>query len=174
MTDNRLASLQRMAEQCVELSDRIKSLEELSYQLKGELLGLLTRTIPDTMAELGLKSLETSSGRKLALRFKVDGCLPSDPAAREQALKWLADNDGEDIIKTQLELSFGKSQHNEAVNVEHMLQENGQMYAKREGVHAKTLQAFVKSKVLAGEEVPFELLGVYARNVAEIKEGKDD
>jgi hypothetical protein len=67
---------------------------------------------------------------------------------------------------------FEKSQHNEALSVKADLENKGYAVAAKMGVHPQTLIAHVKERLRNGDEIPLDVLGLYAGRVAKIKAPK--
>jgi hypothetical protein len=73
------------------------------------------------------------------------------------------------MIKTEVSVEFGKTEHNRAKDLAVKLAQDGYFVDEKEGIHAQTLLAFVREKLRNGEEVPLETLGLYAGRTAKVK-----
>jgi hypothetical protein len=94
-------------------------------------------------------------------------------AKRAAAIRWLEENGAVNLIKTDLVVSFDKSQHNVALDTQQMLIERGLPASITSGVHPMSLQAFVKEALKNGDEIPLELLGLDAGRVVKITAPKE-
>ena len=99
----------------------------------------------------------------------VAGSLTKKPEERKAALEWLASNGAADMIKSEVSVEFGKTEHNLAKDLAAKLAAEGYFVEESEGIHAQTLLAFVREKMRNGEEVPLETLGLFAGRVAKVK-----
>jgi hypothetical protein len=124
------------------------------------------------MAEAGLSELSLNNGFKITIDDFVSGTLPKDDERRKAAISWLESNGADSLIKTDVNIQFDKSEHNEALNLIGMLNEQSIEFTAKSGVHPQTLLAHVKERLRRGDEVPLELLGLYAGRVAKIKAQK--
>jgi len=162
--------MMRMAAEVIEAEETIESLEENLADLKRRLNHLKTVELPDLMAENGMSSFTHSdSGRVIEVNDFVAGSLTKKAEDRKAALDWLAANGAADMIKTEITVEFGKTEHNMAKDLFAKLKADGYFVDENEGIHAQTLLAFVREKMRNGEEVPLETLGLYAGRVAKVK-----
>jgi len=161
-------ALERVRESIAEmiaLEEGIAQLEDDLKAAKKQLQFVRTGKLPDLMAEIQSGHF-THAGWEVKLTEFVSGSLPKDPAARQKALDWLESHDGGELIKTDVKLSFAKSQHNEALSVAGGLAEEGYAPIVESGVHAQTLQKYARDRIADGDEIDFEVLGLYAGRVA--------
>lgn len=161
--------LERLATYAGDIKMRVTSLEQLIYQLKGELINIERHRLPDLMHELGLKKFESSNGIAIKIKDTVTGNLPGDPEKRDIALNWLEDNGAGELIKTTIEAKFGRGSLQQVRETEKLLEDAGIEYSAKEGIHNMTFLAFIRERLRKGEDVPFDMLGVYAFLSAEIK-----
>jgi len=75
-------------------------------------------------------------------------------------------------FKTEVNLQFGKSEHNQAWALVADLADKGYNVGSKMGIHPQTLIAHIKERLKSGDEVPLELLGLYAGRIAKIKPAK--
>lgn len=155
--------------------DEATALEEVVAQLTedlrvaGSALNLLkTSRIPELMTELQMSDL-TRNGWNVKISEFVSGSLPKDDEPRAKAIAWLEAHEGGALIKSELSLTFAKSQHDEAKKLADELAGKGFPVALTSGVHASTLQAFARERMKNGEAIDTEVLGLYTGQVAKIK-----
>ena len=161
--------MMRMAEEMIELEEMISGIELTLSDLKSRMNHLKIQELPDLMAENGLSQFRTTSGATIAVEDFVAGTLSKESNARKAALDWLAMNGAADMIKTEVSVEFGKTEHNRAKDLAAKLAQDGYFVDEKEGIHAQTLLAFVREKLRNGEEVPLETLGLYAGRKVKVK-----
>jgi len=168
-TGDTMQRMRAMASEVIAQERLVEELEENLAEIKKQLNKLKMIELPDLMAECGMSELKTDDGVTIKIEDFVSGSLPKDFDKREAAISWLEDHDAAGLIKTELTLAFEKSQHNEAMSLAAELHERGYDSAAKMGVHPQTLIAHVKERLRKGEEVPLEVLGLYAGRTAKIK-----
>lgn len=171
-SDSAMQRLVAAAKEVIETEKLIAQLEENLSELKVRHNKTKTITLPDMMAECGLSEFRTDTGFRIAVEDFVTGSLPKEDAKRRDAIAWLESNGAENLIKTELNLAFGKSEHNEAVSLMEDLREKGYTVTSKMGVHPMTLISHIKERLKNGDSVPLETLGLFAGRVAKIKPAK--
>lgn len=124
------------------------------------------------MTETTISTPEFNYPLKVGIKEIVSGTLPKDPDRRAKAIAWLTKNDGGGLIKTSIEMEFGRSQHAAAIKLAKQLKKRGFELTVVEGVHAQTLGKYARDRLKEGDPIDFEILGLYTGKVAEIKEAK--
>lgn len=165
--------LRGLASRAVELKGQIADAEAFVSELKRELLDITQRRMVDAMAESGLSEMKLPDGWKFKVAAFVMGSLPKDEEARQKAIDWLAEHGAVNLIKTELSVHFDKSQHNMAIDAQEMLLEKGLPATLVSGVHAMSLQAWVKEALANGDEVAMDILGLDAGRVVKITAPKE-
>lgn len=157
----------------VELEETIEGIDEALKAAQARFNAIKSKELPEALAELGTTEfLDPETGYKAELTNFVSGSLPKEPEPRQAAINWLSENDGEGLVKTEVALAFGKSQHNEAMDLVGRLRDEGFTVQVESGVHASSLQAFARERLADGKEVDTEVLGLYVGNIAKIKKPK--
>jgi hypothetical protein len=154
--------------EAIELKESVDQMEADLTAAKKSLNHLTTTIIPDMMAEIGMEEC-TQRGWKIKVGEFVSGSLPKEGEKREQAIRWLEDNDAGDLIKTNLSVAFSKSQHNEALDLAGDIEKRGFLPQVESTVHPQTLQAFARERLKDGQPLDIELLGLYTGRVARFK-----
>lgn len=168
-------TVQRMmalANEIVETEMQIEAMEEALKELKGNNNRIKTIDMPDIMAECGMTSVRTVSGHTVEIQDFVQGSLTKDPEKRKVAIAWLSDNGAADLIKTEVSVEFGKTEHNEAKNLTESLREQGYPVQEQESIHAQSLLAYARERLRNGEEIPLEELGLFSGRTAKVKAPK--
>lgn len=167
-----LKSVKALVEKALERQRYIAKLEDALQREKKALNLILTSALPDLMASAGTKEFTTEEGFKVSIKDFLSGSLPKDEDKRTVALEWLRGNGAEDLIKNELHAHFDRGQDNVAGDVAGKLQEAGIAFEQAVGVHPSTLKAYANERMRNGEDVPLELLGLYAGRIAEIQRPK--
>lgn len=154
--------------EAIALKESVDQMEEDLKAAKQQLNLLNTGTIPDMMAELGMEEV-TQRGWKIKVGEFVSGSLPKDSAARANAIRWLEEHDGGELLKTELKVAFSRSQHNEALSLAAQIEEDGYAPNVDSTVHPQTLMAFARERLKNGEPLDTEVLGLYTGRVAKFK-----
>jgi hypothetical protein len=167
-----LENLVKYAEEMAELKRTIESIEGTLSELSKQHNYISQEIIPNMLDELGMKTFELKDGSKITVKDFMSGSLPKEEHAFNRAIDWLIDHDLESILKTDVNMKFGKGEENLAKNALELLKENGYEPSSKYGVHPQTLYSAIKEILKAGEVVPFEMLGLYAGKKADIKLAK--
>ena len=161
--------LTQAVEKSLELEQTIDSLEEAAKGYKSELRQLLERTIPELMASIqSMEWKHEKTGAKVAVKDMILGSLPKEEEPRKTAIEWLTTHDGQDLIKSNIAMSFGKGDHNFMKEVEAKLDKLKAQYTIKEDVHAQSLALFARQRLENGEECPLDVLGLYSIRQAKI------
>ena len=152
---------------------------ELSLkQKKQDLDKLATQDLPDLMQELNLKNFTLNNGAKVLVDDVLSGSIPSASSIlrakgedkmekemrQEQCFDWLRANGGSDLIKSNVEVQFGRDEDQLCNDFTKELQDK--IYTLQEeqvGVHPATLNSFLKEKIESGKmflEIPLNCLKV--------------
>lgn len=156
-----LAARQREAEQYVEQCQ--KELKRAQEQLRDIAEGEL----PNLMDELGLSEFKTTDGTKIIVSEKIRAGISKDRAPA--AMAWLRQHGHSRLIKHTVSVEFDKDEDERAQQLLEELQLGEFEAEDRQVVHPQTLQAFVRQKLEAGEDVPLELFGVHRQRITKIK-----
>jgi hypothetical protein len=141
------------ADEAVEVAEAaLKVAKERSRLLREE-------TLPHTMLELGLTRVDLDSGETLKLAQEVYASIPNDKQA--EAFAWLTKMKADGIIKTFVEVEFGKGQLAAAKKVHETLLKQHLPATLGQNVHPSTLKAFLKESMADGIEVPFDLFNAW-------------
>lgn len=165
---DKLEALNAALEEAIQLEETVEQMEEDLKAAKKALHTLRSGRIPDMMDELAMDAV-TFRGWKVTINDFVSGSLPKDPEANQRAIRWLEDEGAGGLIKADLVVSFGKSQHNEALDLAGRLESEGLAPKVNSGVHAQTLHAFARERIRNGEPLDLDLLGLYVGKVAKLK-----
>lgn len=168
---DKLEQLHELLEEALALEGAVAQMEDDLKAAKSALHSLRTGRIPDLMAEMQMDEI-SFKGWSIKIDDFVSGSLPKDPAKRAKAIEWLESNDAAGLIKTDVSVSFGRSEHEAATSLWQSLESDGLPASLQSSVHAQTLQAFARQRIRDGESIEPEILGLYVGKVAKMKEKK--
>lgn len=173
--------LTELCKKLVVADDYIEKMEEKLAEAKQKRTTLVQHTIPEYADSIGQDIIglpEDNVDIKIESWYKA-GIPAADPAnpelteRRRKAFNWLVDNQHGDMIKTTIEISFGREQVEEARELMDELEERGLTVSSKMGVHWRTLTSFVKEQIEEENAVlPMDLLGATLGRIAKIKKRK--
>ena len=175
-----LAQVSDMAQRVLAIQIEIKQLDEQKAKKKAELDRLLGADLPDLMDSLQLSEITLPNGHKVAVKSVIKASLPTSTAiARAQdkgalehrlihGLEWLRRHGAASIIKNKVIADLGKDSSEDAASLLEAAKDLGLEARQEQVVHPMTLSAYIREKLEAGEEVPFETFSVYSGRVATI------
>lgn len=154
----------KMAQRLVKEREEVANLDASLKEAKKALLRTEREDIPELMREIGLDEVKLSDGSVLSIEEKIDARITD--ATRDAALSYLRQNGYGGLIKTEVLARFGKGQRDEAMALADELSERVGDIRLKEEVHYQTLKAWVKERVEAGEQIPFDTFNVYPYSMA--------
>lgn len=177
--------LARLINHAREMARKLKRVSELEAEQKEiqEAYDLLAQTVvPDLMRECGLPSLPLGNGWSIEVEPVFRANLPS-PSAIEKAkgeeaealiqrltagLAWLNEEKGGDLVNDTFVISLGKGKQDEAKAISELIERLKLDGERVEKVHHAQLAKFLKEKIAAGKEVPFDTFAVFSGDVAKL------
>ena len=162
-----LKRIVKLAELLVKTREEVKQKEDEFKKAKADMLRLEREDLPALMTEIGLTELRLEDGQIIRLQEDVD-CRITD-GKRPAALAWLIDNGFGGLIKTAVNITFGRGDHDEAVAVRDELSEKYEGVELKEDVHFQTLKSFVREQVSEGKPIPFDLFSIHPYQKAVIR-----
>ena len=128
----------------------------------------ITETLPDLMAEFNLTGFTLSDGSSISVVPTVGAHISK--ANQEEAFSWLRENGFQDLIKSDVSMSFRKGEDGRRADFIELAESQGHAVSTKESVHPSTLKSFVNEEVVInGRSVPTELFGVFTGQKAIIK-----
>ena len=154
---------QRQLKEIEEAKAALKKLEAVHNKIISE-------SLPDLMAEFDLTGFTLSDGSSISVVPTVGAHISK--ANQEEAFSWLRENGFQDLIKSDVSMSFKKGEDGRRADFIELAESQGLAVSTKESVHTNTLKAFVKEEVVInGRNVPGDLFGVYTGQKAVIKQG---
>src|SRR5210317_1053361 len=166
-------NIQSLADQVEKLEDLNKKLivqEEVMKNTKKEIDRLSGEVIPTMMSEMGLSELKLQDGSHLKVSTSYKASITE--ANKEMAFNWLRENGLGDIIKNEINVSFGRNEDNKAAEYAELARSQGLQPTQKMKVEPMTLKALVRERIEAGKEMPTEIFSVYTENKTTIKRNK--
>lgn len=163
--DVNLTEVASLCEQLLEKQSEFDSLEERSKLLKQEINHLEEVLIPEKMGSLAEVKLQ--NGRRILVESFVRANIKVEE--RPVAFRWLDENGQGEIIKTEVQVKYGRGEIDKAKETVAKLSDMG--YANvtlHEEVHWQTLNAWAKARFNNGGEFP-ECIGIYSGKKAKVK-----
>ena len=154
---------QRQLKEIEEAKAALKKLEAVHNKIISE-------SLPDLMAEFNLTAFTLSDGSSISVVPTVGAHISKDH--QEEAFSWLRENGFQDLIRSDVSMSFRKGEDGRRADFIELAESQGLAVSTKESVHTNTLKAFVKEEVVInGRNVPGDLFGVYTGQKAVIKQG---
>jgi|TARA_R100000093_G_scaffold68672_1_gene40434 hypothetical protein len=180
---NELGAIAEAAQRVLILQDEINELERQKKDKAGTLKKLTEQEMPDLMHELNVKDFTLTDGSQVKLTDIVNASIPSAGAIerakgdhqeelyerQQQAFDWLRKNGGADLIKSSVEVQFGKGEDDACSQFKKDLRTNKIFYRDSMGVHPQQLKAFVKECLMRGKNVPDEIFQLYTGQKVQIR-----
>tara|TARA_R100000388_G_scaffold38413_1_gene29662 strand:- start:912 stop:1499 length:588 start_codon:yes stop_codon:yes gene_type:complete len=180
---NELGAISDMAQQMYDLQEEIMKMELSLKQKKQDLDKLATQDLPDLMQELNLKNFTLNNGAKVLVDDVLSGSIPSASSIlrakgedkmekemrQEQCFDWLRANGGSDLIKSNVEVQFGRDEDQLCNDFTKELQDRSIHYRRAVGVHPATLNSFLKEKIESGANVPRDTFKLFEGRKAKIR-----
>ena len=166
---NRIKTLSDVVRQLQKLDDQIKDAEQFLKSIKSQRHKIVTEIAPDLMDEMSIEKVQVD-GVTVTKRTMVHASIPV--ANREEAFTWLRDRNLDDIIKNDVNVTFGRGQDNVAGDFMEEMRRNGLDPRLKTHIHAQTLKAFIKERITEGKEIDLDLFGAFVSPMIEIKRTK--
>lgn len=147
--------------------------EKLTKELTEEkemLTRIETEDLPELMREIGMKSVTLEDGSSVEVVDEVSCAITEERRARAHA--WLVENGFGGLIKTEVVVTFGSGEHDNAQALAEELRGEDLDPALVERVHPATLKSFVKEQMEKGVTIPFDLFGIHPYSKAKLKKAK--
>lgn len=172
-SDSAIATVSKIAKTQFDAAVRVAELEDLLKKAKDELFQISTVDLPEAMKEAGLEKFTSTDGLEISVSKDVQCGIPA--ARREEAYEWLAKNGFDGIIKSDLDVVFGRGERAKAEKLLEQLRKKGLEVTFNQNIHAQTLKSFVKERMADTEakvEFPLKLFGVFPFDKATVKPTK--
>ena len=180
---NELGAIAEAAERAQRLRDEIDELTQQLKEKEQKLKSLTEQEMPDLMQELNIKEFTLTNGSKIGLVDFVSASVPSASAIerakgdnkeelyerQQQCFKWLRKNGGAELIKSNVEVAFGKGEDKNCNQFKKELRDRKIFYRDSMGVHPQSLKAFVGECLGRGIKVPNDMFKLYIGQRVQIR-----
>ena len=180
---NEIGAVADMASRMLNLQEEISRSEEALKQKKQDLTKLAEQDLPDLMMELNIKDFTLSNGAKVEVNDIISGSVPAAGAIdrakgddkvdlemrQENCFDWLRANGAGDLIKSNVEVQFGRDEDDACNSFIDELQDRQIYYKRAKAVHPGTLNSFIKERLSEGKDVPHDLFRIYTGRKAKIR-----
>jgi hypothetical protein len=180
---NEIGAVADMASRMLNLQEEISRSEEALKQKRQDLTKLAEQDLPDLMMELNIKDFTLSNGAKVEVNDIISGSVPAAGAIdrakgddkidlemrQENCFDWLRANGAGDLIKSNVEVQFGRDEDDACNSFIDELQDRQIYYKRAKAVHPGTLNSFIKERLSEGKEVPHDLFRIYTGRKAKIR-----
>lgn len=164
-SDEELANISELANRQLYLESLLQRLEKAQELVKEHHVKVSERYLPDALASAGVTAFTLEDGRKVSVK-KI--YLPSVlEENKESAYEWMVDN-GHDIIKNEVVVSFTKGQSDEATELIQQIREIGYEPNRKETIHWQTFRAWAKEQMELGTELP-STITIHVKNQSTVK-----
>jgi hypothetical protein len=182
-SSNEIGAIANMATRMLELENEIALIEEATKQMKQDLAKLAEQDLPELMQELNIRNFTLSNGAKVEVNEIISGSVPSATAIdrakgddkvaleirQQHCFDWLRANGAGDLIKSNVEVQFGRDEDDACNTFIDELQDRHIYYKRAKAVHPGTLNSFIKERLSEGKEVPHDLFRIYTGRKAKIR-----
>ena len=156
---SQVVKLQKLEDELADAEAHVKDLKKQIDMVGGEV-------IPTMMQEMNISTMKLADGSAVEVKPVYGASIPV--ARKEEAFKWLRDNDLGDLIKNEVTVSFGRNEDNKAANYANLAQSRGYQPVQKLKVEPMTLKALVRERVEKGLDMPSDLFNVFAGNRTKI------
>jgi hypothetical protein len=167
VSDEQVSGIAGLARRAKLLEKEIAELEEALSERNDQYRKLTEQTIPEAMAESGMKKFVMEDGSSIDIKPYYGASIAK--ARQSEAYQWLRDHGFDDIIKNTVSVRFGRGEDELSARLLNLLGANGYPFEQAQKIEPQTLKAWVKERVEKGEVVDTELFGVFIGQKAVIK-----
>ena len=171
--ESAIARVSSIAKTQFDAAVQVAELEDQLKKAKAVLFTISTVDLPEAMKEAGLEKFTSTDG--LEISVTPDVICGISEARREAAYEWLIKNNFGGIIKSDVDVMFGRDEREKALKLVEQLRKKGMEVSLSQSIHAQTLKSFVKERMADTEsdiKFPLELFGVLPFNKATVKPSK--
>ena len=166
-SNEELASISGLAQQLLVVQKDIEEKKLELKELEEQFRQISESSLPEALQSANLSEIVLSDGTKLSVAPFYKGHISEKN--RPAALEWLMKNGHGALIKNEISLKFGRDEDERAQDTIASLQQRGLSPSVKQGVHAQTLNSFVKERLTNGKDIPSEIFGIYVGSRAKIE-----
>lgn len=162
-----ISTISNLCKQQLALEKRIADLEEELKDTKREHRKIAEDLLPAAMDEHGMSQLKMDDGSEISVSPYYSASISKDRA--DEAFQWLTEAGHGSLIKNHVTAAFGRGEDNLAKDLLAELEQRGMATQTKTWVEPMTLKSFVKEQVEKGENLPYDLLGIFVGQRAKIR-----
>lgn len=166
-TKEELSQLTKLVTRMLELQLQIEDQNQSLRVLQDSLKQIQEVSIPEMMAEIGMKEFKLQNGMMLTIKEDIHPSIRKDFIAK--AIMWLDEKGLGDIVKREVKVKFGRGDKDAALKLINFCKENKLPSEENASVHPQTLKATIKSQMKKGIEFPEEYFSIAQTKQAVIK-----
>ena len=170
---NELADVNSLSKHVLDLQRLESEIEREEHDLKikkARADKISADVIPEIMDQMKLKTLKLQEGSAIEVKEVYSATIPV--AQKENAFKWLRDNDLGDLIKNEITVSFGRGEDDKASTYANLAESQGYQPQQKLKVEPMTLKALYRERVESGEDLPSEHFNLFKGNKTKITRNK--
>jgi chemotaxis protein histidine kinase CheA len=178
----KIADIINLARELVRRQKRVADLEKELKEAEQAVAMVAENSLPAMLQECNLPELSLGNGWKVVREpfFRANLPAPStiEKAKPEEAedlvkrledgIAWLSAEKGRDIIQDTITIKLKKGQNEQAKQLQDLIDSLKLKGERGSKVHPATLTKFLKEKIEAGVEVPFETFAVHSGFAAKV------
>tara|TARA_R110000823_G_scaffold238260_1_gene363619 strand:- start:93 stop:635 length:543 start_codon:yes stop_codon:yes gene_type:complete len=162
-----ISTVSNLCKQQIALEKRIADLESELKDSKREHRKVAEDLLPAALQEYGVTELKMEDGSEISVAPYYNASIAKDRT--DEAFQWLIEAGHGSLIKNHVTAAFGRGEDNSAKDLLAELEQRGMQTQTKTWVEPMTLKSFVKEQVEKGENLPYDLLGVYVGQRAKIR-----
>jgi hypothetical protein len=167
-TTDQLSQLSTLVRQMHDAELELAKAESELAIRKDALREVAEKQIPELMAQVGIKTFETSDGFVVSIK-KTYTAAPT-VAQRDEAYDWLEQHGHGGLVKRTVEVGFGVKQGAEAAALMDKLRKDFEDVRGERKVESATLRAWVRQRIESGDAFPRELFNARVFDRADVKQ----
>jgi hypothetical protein len=165
---DQLTRLAELAHRQLDFEDAIAATEQKLQLLQIQHQQVSEVDIPTLLDATGLSDVRLSNGIKVTVREDVRVSVSGK--WRDPINAWLVNQGHDDLIKDKVTADFGKGESDLAEKAIALLTSAGVARINRtRAVNAQTFAALIRELRAAGEDVPYDQLGVFVQKHAKLE-----
>lgn len=164
------------------LDQDIERAESTINKMRAKRAMLATVDIPEAMTEAGGRDFTTQDHLQCEVSYKIYGSLPGRDKidARTAAIDYLKANDGAELIKSHVDVTFAKGDIRAANKTRRLIEsliskgtitgESQPIVEVSSDVHAMSLQAWGRARIAANLPTDMSVVGLRGMTIATVKQ----
>ena len=162
-----ISTVSNLCKQQITLEQRVADLELELKETKRELRKVSEDLLPAALQEHGVTELKMEDGSEITVAPYYSASIAKD--RQDEAFRWLTEAGHGSLIKNHVTAAFGRGEDNSAKDLLAELEQRGLQTQTKTWVEPMTLKSFVKEQVEKGENLPYDLLGIFVGQRAKIR-----